>query len=176
MPTLSPPLNTVNSPQTVSQQALSAAWAALNKVSDKESVRDDLRPGSKQQFALNVTGHVDGTPVSQSVSGVLSVGCDVKKASSRNPAPAHVLAVVVEKLNEATRKKVLAELPTAFARFASTGSNSDLPEVDELIVHQADQVLAALRSTKRTTAKGAVRCSFVVAQPVDAQPPLSIVG
>ncbi len=134
---------------------LAAAWAAVEKVAAKEGGRDDLTPGASHVVHLTVAGDVDGTPLEQSFSGVLTVGHDQRRATSATPAQPRLVAAILAKLNQVTRNRVLRELPAEFA-----ASGGLLPVADEQLVTEAEEMLRKLRAEHEVVARGAVRCEY----------------
>ena len=57
-----------------SQQLEAIAWAALEKVAQKQKESDSLPEGSKHSVNLNLNGTIDGEPFDQSFNSVLSIG------------------------------------------------------------------------------------------------------
>jgi hypothetical protein len=144
-----------------------AAWAALGYVAEKEGDRDQLGDSASFAVDLSITGSIDGQPIDQAISGRLNIGKGCVKASSVAPNVSHVIGCILGKLNEATRAKVLRELPEEYA-----AGGQSLPAVAVGLVNQADGLLAALRSTKQVASRGPVKCEYALSQ----APALGIVG
>lgn len=169
---------TVSASRPVSQittpDALPALWAALGYVSSKEADRDALADGSLTTIDLTVAGSIDGLPVAERLTGRLTVGHSTEKASSSTPNVSHIIAALLAKLNKATRSKVLSEIP---AEYAAGGQS--LPELAVGDVADAENLLAALRQTKRVTARGPVKCEyslFAVDADAEASPVAGRIG
>jgi hypothetical protein len=142
-------------------------WQALSYVAGKESDRDALEAGAAHQVDLHVSGTVDGLPVQQAFSGRLTVGQDGTRNSAVVPNLAHLIAAVLGKLNDATRAAVLRDLP---AEFAANGGS--LPELSVGLVAQADSLIKALKSTRNSAVRGAVKCEYRLT----SEPALAVVG
>lgn len=132
-----------------------AVFAALAKIAEKEGDRDQLVDGATHQVAIEILAKVDGVPFEANASAMLSVGHASTRASSTTPNVAHVLALVLGKLNAATRDKILSELPEDFER-----NGGLLPEVAETAIEAADNMLRRLRAKVQTTVRGSVSCKY----------------
>ena len=133
----------------------SIVWSAIGKVASKEHSRDELQPGSQHVVQLDVSGTVDGRAFQRNLNAVLSVGHDQVKATSVTPEQPQLLAVILSKLNQQTRDKILRELPDEFAE-----NGGHLPDVEEELVDTVSTMLQSLRAKKRVQARGPVRCEY----------------
>ena len=79
-------------------------------------------------------------------------------ASSTGPSQAHLLAVLLGKLNRQTRDKILREMADEYA-----ANGCQLPEVAEELTQAADELLKKLRKAEKVTKRGAVRAVFQIA-------------
>lgn len=138
-------------------EIIAAAWASLGYVASKEGSRDDLIDGAAYSVNLTITGEIDGTPIAEHIDGRLTVGHATEKASSSTPNISHIIGCLLSKLNKATRAKVLSEIPAEYA-----AGGQALPELSVGDVADAENLLAALRQTKRINARGAVKCEYEV--------------
>ena len=92
-----------------------------------------------------------------SIRGLLSVGEDTTAASSIVPQSEQLLALVLAKLNTATREKLLRELPDEFIR-----AGNQMPETELSVVDDARELLARLRRTVTRSRRGSVSSTFDV--------------
>ena len=90
-----------------------------------------------------------------SIRGLLSVGEDSEAASAIVPQADQLLAVLLAKLNSATRDKLLRELPDEFVR-----AGNQMPETELSRVDDARELLSRLRRTVTRTRRGAVTGTF----------------
>lgn len=150
-----PSVNSTSAASAYVAPSMADVWAALAYVSGKEGDRDALPDGALRAVDLSIVGSVDGCEVSERVVGRLTVGHATEKASSSTPDISHIIGCLLSKLNKATRAKVLAEIP---AEYAAGGQS--LPELSVGDVADAENLLVALRQTKRITARGAVKCEY----------------
>jgi len=140
-------------------ELLSAVWHALEKLAGKEKRREALADGAAYPLNLAIAGEVAGQPIDRlRIAGKLTVGHEQTRSSSTAPAAGHVLALVLAMLNQATREKILRELPETFA-----AAGGVLPEADQAIVEAANGLFARLRAKIETTAKGPVACNYTLA-------------
>jgi hypothetical protein len=106
------------------------------------------------------------------IRGQLVVGEDSVTASSVTPQADQLLALVLAKLNTATREKLLHELP---AEFAANGN--EMPATDESLVEAVREMLTKLRRRVTRPRRGSVRGSFdLAAVPSIVLQKLSVVG
>jgi hypothetical protein len=141
---------------------LNTALFAVQKATAKHQERESLAPGS-YECDITITGTVDANPVYARFLGSLSVGTDTVANSSSGPNQAELLAVVMGKLNSATREKITRELADAFS-----ANGNRLPEVPAAQIEAAEMLLKRLRSTISQARKGTVSfkaaaCSAVAA-------------
>jgi len=132
-----------------------AAYTALAKVGGKEANRDDLAAGATHAVRLAIAGQIDGEEFETYIAADLSVGHDSTRASSTGPKQGELIAVILGKLNTATRDKILRELPEEFA-----ANDNQLPAVDTTAVDAVDSMLKRLRAKKTQNVRGSVSCSY----------------
>ena len=137
--------------QGVDQELAAVLWAATDKVAGKELDRDKLNQNESHQVRLMVTGEIDGKTIHRSLHGTLKVGADQERAVSATPDQPTLVALILSKLNEATREKILAELPQQFAALGTW------PEVAPHLIESAEQMLRNIRSKKTIKVRGNVR-------------------
>ena len=140
--------------QDVEQEVAAVLWAATDKVAAKELDRDRLQANETHRVRLMITGEIDGRTVHRSLHGTLSVGADQKRAVSATPDQPTLVALILSKLNEATRDKILTELPDQFAKLGTW------PEVSPKLVESAEQMLRSIRSKKTVKVRGNVRFAY----------------
>ena len=128
----------------------------MQKIGQKEVDSKKLVESSTHRANLQVHGTIDGQPISESIDSVLSIGNSQTKSSSVNPQMPQMVAWILSKLNAATRNRILDDLPLEFVELGG------MPEASKEQVNQAKDLLKELRQTKTVTAKGAVRCEYVV--------------
>ena len=92
-------------------------------------------------------------PFDQDVSSIVIVGHQQKRTSSVNPQIAELIALILGKLNSATRNKILNDLPAEFQE-----NDNRLPVANAALVEEVKQMLRKLRETKTVTVNPAVRC------------------
>lgn len=152
--------------------AISAvAWHALLKVADKESVRDDLAPGSLHSIDMAVSGSIDGEDFEQHIAATMTVGHDSTRATSATPALAEVVGAILAKLNTATREAILRDLPEQFA-----AAGCQLPEVPSDIAEKAAAMLVRLRAKKSVDVRGPVSCKYRLGEVESDSPVFAVVG
>lgn len=137
--------------------ALPALWTSLAYVAGKEADRDALADGSITLIDLTVSGSIDGLSVVKRISGQLTVGRSTEKSSSSTPNIDHIVGAILGKLNPATREAVIRDLPAEYA-----AGGQCLPELSVGLAVQAENLLAALRQTKRVVSRGAIRCDYAL--------------
>ncbi|MBC8356985.1 MAG: hypothetical protein H8E66_33860 [Planctomycetes bacterium] len=156
-------------PQLTEQELAAVLWAATDKAASKEADRDVLPANDSRQVRLMITGEIDGLTVHRSLHGTLMVGADQERAVSATPNQATLVALILSKLNEATRDKILADLPR---QFAEEGKWAD---VSPNLVESAEQMLRDIRSKKTIKVRGNVRFAYHIAattpKPHDARRP-----
>ena len=136
-----------------------AVFAALGKVADSESCRDDLEDGAKHEFHLTISGVVNGCGFEQSFAGDLSVGHASERASSVGPNQDHLLAYVLSKMNHQTREKILRETASDFAE------HGELPAVADEQLKAAKEFRGELRQKVSQHVRGSVRVNYGTAAP-----------
>jgi hypothetical protein len=147
--------STLEFPAQEKTSLASIAWAALEKVAAKTAQRGDLAAGAHHHVVLTVTGHVDDAPFAQEVAAVLTVGHDQQRATSVTPELPKLVACLLSKFNEATRNRLLHDLPVEFEERGGT-----LPEVSTELVAAAEDLLRRLRAKKQIDVRGAVQCQY----------------
>ena len=90
-----------------------------------------------------------------SIQGILTVGEDTVTASSVTPQADQLLALVLSKLNTATRDKLLRELPDEFV-----AHGNEMPKADERLLEAVRELLAKLRRTVTRPRRGSVSGQF----------------
>lgn len=119
-----------------------AQWHAAKGVVAKaaDAVRDELAPGRYEvDYKLRVQGHVD-------------VAEDIECAASEAPNTVHLIAALLEKLDEPTRERILNDLPQRFEK-----AGCELPKVKQATLDRAEKMLERLRSKVTRTRRGAVK-------------------
>jgi hypothetical protein len=165
--------------QAVNQQApagkaanlveLSACvWAAVGKIAEKESRRDDIADGASHDLELLIAARIDGEHVYQRhFRAGLQVGHESRRASNQNPPLGQLIGAILCKLNQATREAVLRDLADEFA-----AAGGQFAEVDATTAAAVDGMLAKMRAAMpQATVRGSVSVKH---QP--AAVPLSIFG
>ncbi len=138
----------------VDQELAAVLWAATDKVASKGMDRDQLQEDDSHQVRLMITGEIDGQAVHRSMHGTLSVGANQERAVSATPDQPTLVALILSKLNAATRDKVLTELPEQFAKLGTW------PEVSPDLIESAEQMLRNIRSKKTIKVRGNVRFNY----------------
>ena len=128
-------------------------WAAIEKIGAKQKKPKMLVEGSHHVVQMNLSGEVDEMPFDQDVSSIVIVGHQQKRTSSVNPQIAELIALILGKLNSATRNKILNDLPAEFQE-----NDNRLPVANAALVEEVKQMLRKLRETKTVTVNPAVRC------------------
>lgn len=147
--------------------ALQAAmWAFTAKISADQGERDDLHDGQHSNVRIAIVAEVDGHRTRHSFAGSVNVGHASTRASSVGPNQDELLALVLSKLNTATRDAICRDLADDFA------AAGKMPEVDSAIVKQAAKLRADLRQKVDQQVRGSVRVNFTEAN----EPELSIVS
>ncbi len=145
-----------------------AVWAAVNYLAAKEieTSRDELTAGKSYGVNLYIAGQIDDGPVfRQSLSGKLDVGHSSEVAASHTPGgDKRLIAIIMGKLNQATREALLRELPTDYA-------GDEPPTANAAIEAEVDAMLKALRAGKKSPRRGIVKFD---GKP--SQPSLSLIG
>ncbi len=132
-------------------------WAALEKIGHKQMEPNELEQGSSHEVALHIRGNVDGQPFEQQVNSILSIGFEQEKASSVNPQVPQLIALILSKLNRATRNRILSDIPTEFC-----DNENSLPETSPVLVDEVEHMLKRLRRSKTVHARGPVRCEYTL--------------
>ncbi len=128
-------------------------WAALEKIGSKNKNRDAIPENSVHQVELRLSGTVDGESFEQSLSSIVSIGSDLQKATSAIPDLPKLIALILAKLNRATRERLLQDIPNEFFE-----NDHEIPNCSEVIVDQTERMLKKLRREKQIFVKGPVRC------------------
>lgn len=134
-------------------------WAALQKAAGKELRRESLEDGALYAVNLLVTGRVAGGKVDMPISGSVQVGMPRQQASTEAVPVDQVLAIVLERLPEGPREKLLRELPERFAE------NGSLPEAAADVLEAAKLLLERLRNKVTKEVRGNVICNYRLAAP-----------
>ncbi len=134
-----------------------AMWATLQKIAGKELDRSLLAAGHNYDVDLTIAGTVDGQPVGRTTHSILSVGHDSKRASSVGPPAEALVGFILSKLNTATRQKLLAELPEAFAR-----AGNRLPPVSVELEEVSRLLLGRLRAKVQQQVKAPISCKYTL--------------
>ena len=148
-----------------------AAWATLCKIGEKESSRDDIPDGLSGKVELLIAARINGKVIQETFDATINVGHSSQRASSVNPQPAALLALVLSKLNTATREKILNELPADFV-----ANGNAIPEVAKDLTDAADNLLSKLRASKPQTVRGNVSVKHIKSDKGDDSNPLKIFG
>ena len=152
---------TLSNPLNDSFQLQDVVWAALEKIGSKKKNRDAIKEDSVHQVDLQLSGTVNGESFEQQLSSILSVGTDLQKATSAIPDLPKLIAVILGKLNRATRERLLQDIPNEF--FAN---DEQIPACSDVIMDQTERMLRKLRREKQIQVKGPVRCEI----PPDLEP------
>ncbi len=131
------------------------AWAALEKVAQKQKCCDRLPEGTQHSVNLRIEGEVDGQPFERQIMSLLSIGHGQTRSSSVNPQVPELIAWILGKLNRATRNRILMDVPEDFA-----ANDNCIPESSEVLVSEVEHMLQRLRKTKTVDARGSVRCEY----------------
>ena len=131
-------------------------WAAMEKIGKKELDSDSLREGSSHTVSMQIEGTVDQQPFSETIESLVSIGFRQQKTSSVNPQVAELIAWILGKLNRATRDRILLDLPQEFE------IEGAMPESSPTLIDEVNQMLLQLRQTKTVTARGPIRCEYVL--------------
>ena len=124
-------------PPPFTPQLMHAIAVAIRKPS--AACRDRLRPGNYEvRGAFGIVGTV-------------CVGRDTETAATVTPDANELLALVLSKLNFATRQRILRELP---ADFSSNGNR--MPTVDTELIEEASTLCQSLRYKITQRRRGAV--------------------
>lgn len=132
-------------------------WAALEKIGHKQMKPSELEQGSSHEVSLHIRGNVDGQPFEQQINSILSIGFEQTKASSVNPQLPQLIALILSKLNRATRNRILSDIPTEFC-----DNENSLPETSPVLVDEVEHMLKRLRRSKTVQARGPVRCEYTL--------------
>ena len=85
------------------------------------------------------------------------MGAESSRSASSGPKAEQLLAVILSKLNAATREAICRELPEMFSR-----AGNRLPEVDPLLVELAASLLKRLRAKETKIIKGPVSVHYTL--------------
>ena len=141
--------------EPMAEQELAAVlWAATDKAAAKEVDRDALPAGESRHVRLMITGEIDGQTIHRSLHGTLNIGHDQQRAVSATPQQGTLVALILSKLNEATREKILTGLPRQFA------ADGQWPEVSAELVQAAETMLRQIRATKTINVHGNIRFNY----------------
>ncbi len=146
-----------------------AAYTTLAKIADKEISRDDIPDGFSGKVELLIAARINGKIIQEVFDSTISVGHASQRASTVTPQPAALLALVLSKLNTATREKILNELPADFV-----ANGNAMPEPSPELTAEAEGLLAKLRANKPQTVRGNVSVKHVKGD--EPKKPLKIFG
>lgn len=136
-------------------------WAAMEKIGRKELESDLLQEGTSHTVSMHIEGTVDEQPFTEIIESLVTVGYKQQKTSSVNPQVAELIAWILSKLNRATRNRILSDLPQEFEEHG-------MPISSKTLVDEVNHMLLRLRQTKTVTARGPIRCEYVLfGQPHD---------
>ena len=158
-------------PRSRRHTTTTALWAALSRVADKEANRDDLPAGSAYIVNLLVTGEIDGQPIEQALSAVLTVGHDSTRATSATPAVDRLIGSILAKLNTVTREAILRELPEQFEAAGCVP-----PEVPADVVEKTAGMLKRLRAKQSQAVRGSVSVKYRLPAAAKPRPRFAVVG
>jgi len=130
-------------------------WAAMEKVGKKELDSDQLEQGTSHTVSMHIEGTVDEQPFTEIIESLVTIGHEQQKTSSVNPQVAELIAWILSKLNRATRNRILSNLPKEF-------EERGMPESSQVLVDEVNHMLLQLRQTKTVTARGPIRCEYVL--------------
>ena len=138
-------------PTKAAVDRLNVLWGALAKVAEKQHDRDGLADGAAHKLEVEITGKIDGRPVSAGFHGQLTVGYPSDRAPSVTPHVDSILALALSKLTASERVAFLGRLPELFG-------GDELPKIDESLVGEVKAAFKRLRDRKTSTIRGTVRC------------------
>lgn len=130
-------------------------WAAMEKVGKKELDTEKLTDGTSHSVSMVINGTIDERPFVETIESLVSIGHQHQKTSSVNPQVAELVAWILSKLNRATRDRILTDLPQEFAE-------NGMPQSSKVLVDEVHQMLLQLRQQKTVTARGPIRCEYVL--------------
>ena len=136
-------------------------WAAMEKVGKKELNSNMLDEGTSHTVSMQIEGTIDEQPFSETIESLVSIGFQQQKTSSVNPQVAELIAWILSKLNRATRNRILSDLPEEFEE------QGDMPESSSMLLDEVNHMLLQLRRTKTVTARGPIRCEYVLMNDVN---------
>ena len=146
----------LNTPKTSTSMQHHLLWAAMLKIGQKEFDSKQVQESTTHSIDLQITGKINGRPISESIESVVSIGESQEKSSSVNPQMPQLVAWILSKLNTATRTRILEDLPSEFVELGA------MPESDEHLVNDTKSLLKQLRQVKTVTARGPIRCQYTV--------------
>ena len=132
-------------------------WAALEKIGHKQMQPQELEQGSSHEVSLHIHGNVDGQPFDQKINSILSVGFEQTKSSSVNPQVPELIALILSKLNRATRNRILSDLPTEFCE-----NENQFADISPVLLDEVQHMLKRMRRNKTVQARGPVRCEYTL--------------
>lgn len=135
------------------KRRLSVAWHSIASIAKKyanKAARNLLSPGS-HEVRLSVEGSVDGEIFSDHFAGELQIGGD-EKTSTSSVDQVGLVALLLDNMPKTRSEKILLELPAEFTKLGGK-----LPEVSDERRHQAEALLAHIRSREEKPKRGAVR-------------------
>ena len=105
------------------------------------------------------------------VVGTLTVGHDSTTSATVTPSATELLALVLGKLNTATRESILRELPDDFA-----AAGGKMPDLEPSLVEAAGELCKALRQKVDQPRRGAVGGNLAIVPVADEPAELRIAG
>jgi len=129
-------------PQTSYTLARHLLWAAMQKIGQKELDSGKLPQSTSHSVNLKIHGTIDGRPISESIESMVSIGESQTKSSSVNPQMPELVAWILGKLNSA-----------------------GMPDSNEMLVNESNDLLKKLRQTRTVNARASIRCQYVIKEP-----------
>lgn len=127
----------------------SLLFASIEYFASKRYRREHLDPGATRvQGVIQAT--VGRAAIEVPFAGDLRVAEDQSSASSSAPDTAHVVALLLDQLDDGPRKQLLARLPKEFEQ------THELPIVPESRITEAQDLLKRLRASTIKTKRGSV--------------------
>jgi len=148
-------------PETVPltpDRVAAVTWAMLAKVAAKEKRRDLLAAGGSYKGQLYLVAEIGGARFMKLINTELSVGHSSRRGKSVAPNPTALVALILSKLNTATRERLVRDLPELFA-----AAGNRLPEVEPVMLTLADSLVTRLRAKETHLVEGTVSCRYMLA-------------
>lgn len=137
----------------------SAVMIALSKLGEKYANRDELQDGASYEIHAHVAGTVNGHAFTCPLDAHMTVGHETTRASSVTPCVTEILALVLGKLNAATRASVVNEV---LEMYDATGT----VEAGEANIAIVDELLSQMRQAKSQTVRGSVKVEAAKKSPL----------